>query len=157
MNDDSLGYGKGLCSHFWSVMFMSLVSDALLITLSWCIRGENTSWCLNPHTLQKLQHRRITFNAFFYFVSFSKGGIWRWRASWHSHHAQPRRSVLLWLKLLNLSLFLCYPRLYVYTFSPSDSNNSGDNLYTMINTGPGNRNNVSSVLFLWPNCWFHQK
>uniref|UniRef100_A0A3B4FGW2 Single-stranded DNA-binding protein 3-like n=1 Tax=Pundamilia nyererei TaxID=303518 RepID=A0A3B4FGW2_9CICH len=43
--------------------------------------------------------------------------------------------------LLNLSLFLCYPRLYVYTFSPSDSNNSGDNLYTMINTGPGNRNN----------------
>lgn len=24
-----------------------------------------------------------------------------------------------------------------------DSNNSGDNLYTMINTGPGNRNNVS--------------
>uniref|UniRef100_A0AAX7T5P1 LisH domain-containing protein n=1 Tax=Astatotilapia calliptera TaxID=8154 RepID=A0AAX7T5P1_ASTCA len=26
-------------------------------------------------------------------------------------------------------------------FSPSDSNNSGDNLYTMINTGPGNRNN----------------
>uniref|UniRef100_A0A669ERI7 Single stranded DNA binding protein 3b n=2 Tax=Oreochromis TaxID=8139 RepID=A0A669ERI7_ORENI len=26
-------------------------------------------------------------------------------------------------------------------FPPSDSNNSGDNLYTMINTGPGNRNN----------------
>ncbi len=26
-----------------------------------------------------------------------------------------------------------------------DSNNSGDNLYTMINTGPGNRNNVSSL------------
>lgn len=25
--------------------------------------------------------------------------------------------------------------------SPADSNNSGDNLYTMINTGPGNRNN----------------
>lgn len=29
-----------------------------------------------------------------------------------------------------------------------DSNNSGDNLYTMINTGPGNRNNVTSFTLI---------
>lgn len=38
--------------------------------------------------------------------------------------------------------FLYFP--WCHLLLNPDSNNSGDNLYTMINTGPGNRNNVSS-------------
>lgn len=41
INDDNSRCRKGLLSLSQSVMFLSLVSDALLITLSWCIRGED--------------------------------------------------------------------------------------------------------------------
>uniref|UniRef100_A0A8P4KQA8 Single stranded DNA binding protein 3b n=1 Tax=Dicentrarchus labrax TaxID=13489 RepID=A0A8P4KQA8_DICLA len=41
-----------------------------------------------------------------------------------------------------IALFMHYPVPITCMIVPfSDSNNSGDNLYTMINTGPGNRNN----------------
>lgn len=70
------------------------------------------------------------------------GCFWRRWPPRNSHHAQPCRSALsLMLPMLISSvLFLI---LSVIELIP-DSNNSGDNLYTMINTGPGNRNNVSS-------------
>lgn len=48
------GIENGLHSHSWSVMFVLLVSDALLITLSRCIWGESTSWRLNSSVLQNL-------------------------------------------------------------------------------------------------------
>lgn len=51
------GIEDGLPSHFWSVMFVFLVSDALLITLSWCIWGEKISWNLNSHILFRFKHR----------------------------------------------------------------------------------------------------
>lgn len=144
-------------------MFVFLVSDALLITLSWCIWGESRSWHLPLHVHVEFQLRGIKFKDSFYmsvcnmslFLDvFSVGRFWRWGTPGNSHHAQPCRLVLPWPKLFNHYLFFThYPVPIVHMIAPfPDSNNSGDNLYTMINTGPGNRNNVSSCSAFFSFC-----
>uniref|UniRef100_A0A8C2ZPE1 Single stranded DNA binding protein 3b n=1 Tax=Cyclopterus lumpus TaxID=8103 RepID=A0A8C2ZPE1_CYCLU len=69
-------------------------------------------------------------------------GVNMWGAPRNSHHAQPCRLVLPGPKPFVIPIFVNYPvpLICIIALFP-DSNNSGDNLYTMINTGPGNRNN----------------
>jgi len=137
-------------------MCVFLVSDALLITLSRCIRGENTSWHLNVHIVYDgtycfhlFWHNYVKLESFSLFcvsIFWHIGCIWRWGAPRNSHHAQPCRLVLPGPQAVRHSPFhklSCATYMYHFILF-TDSNNSGDNLYTMINTGPGNRNNVSS-------------
>ena len=70
-----------------------------------------------------------------------------WQITLVLNDCLPSLAVLIYLTythLLIIIIIIIWSDLCMNHFS--DSNNSGDNLYTMINTGPGNRSNVSLLL-----------
>lgn len=141
---------QSVCSLFLSLMLVFLVSDALLLPLSWCIRGENTICHLNLNVSHGFQPRKIPF---FLYISSRFTNSPQGASGGGGPPGTP---------IMPSPAGQCFPQL---NCSPSplscniqshwrvwlllfpDSNNSGDNLYTMINTGPGNRNNVSLFFF----------
>lgn len=64
MSDDTLRYRRGAhTGPFWSVMLMSVVPDALFITLSWCIWGEYSRQSLPPPPSHTHHIEIIVFSA----------------------------------------------------------------------------------------------
>lgn len=135
-------------------MLPFVLSDALLITLSWCIRGEHRTGRLVHVTPSQLRLTRFNTSLCIYLYK-SLYPCLRNRGLLEAADPQelpscPAQQVgVLKITLCLQSIQASSGRSLNKTLSfLPDSNNSGDNLYTMINTGPGNRNNVSGFLSL---------
>lgn len=135
-----------------SVMLLFLLSDALLITLSWCIRGEDTAGRLTHVIESQLQPTRFNTSPYIY-LCISVYSCLRNRGLLEaadpqelpSCRAQQVGVLKITLSSVHSGVILCQSNKRLSLLP--DSNNSGDNLYTMINTGPGNRNNVNARQF----------